>query len=222
MNLDYVDLLLIHWPLAFVPNGDLKSAEPRSQTPEKTGIKWKAPDKPEIDVEYTENIHLLWKKMEELQRKGKAKALGVSNFSIKDLEKLMPHVSSDTPICINQVELNPWFANTQLFEYCQSKNIIIEAYSPMRGWTKDESRRNEDGAVSKIASQRGWEPSQVVQSWAVQKGIIPLGRSSKRARMQANFDVKRLTEEEMKAIDALDRGEDGRDVRPDWGWPLYQ
>lgn len=211
----------MHWPVAFVPSGDLRQALAKPQDREKEGIKYLENGKPAIDQEYSENLLLAWRKMEALQRSGKAKALGVSNFSIKQLEKLLPHVSPDTPLCVNQVEAHPWFANTELIEYCKSKGIIVEAYSPMGGRLDETRRRVDDPVIKEIASQQKLTPGQLVQSWAVQRGTIPLGRSSNKERMRKNLEVKRLSEKEMESLNALDLGEAGRKGNPDWGWPIF-
>lgn len=90
-GLEYVDLYLMHWPIAFVTTTNLSEAIPSDELG-KDGIELLdfSAQKPVIDKEYSENLHLIWKKMEDIYRQGKAKSLGVSNFSIKNLEKLHP------------------------------------------------------------------------------------------------------------------------------------
>jgi diketogulonate reductase-like aldo/keto reductase len=156
MQLEYVDLFLIHWPVAFVPDGDLTAALGGDPPPDKTGIKWEKLDKPLIDVDPSASLLSMWKKMEQLQREGKAKALGVSNCTISDLEELLPHVSPDTPLCVNQVEAHPWFPNNELIDYCKSKGIIVEAYCPMGGGTSFTQNLINEPVIKNIASQRGW------------------------------------------------------------------
>lgn len=222
-GLEYVDLYLMHWPVAFVAT-NLAEAVPNSDVPGKDGIQWLdfAAGKPLIDKEYSENLHLVWKKMEDIYRQGKAKALGVSNFSIKNLEALLPHVSPDIPLTVNQVEVHPWNPNTELIEYCKSKNILVQDYSPLGGRAKEgKERLVEDPTVNQMAEKRGCTIGQLLQSWAVQRGTIPLGRSSRRERVASNLHIFELTDEEMKGLDALDRGANGRLISPDWGWEIF-
>lgn len=224
MKLDYVDLLLMHWPVAFVPSGHLETAVARSPDPDAVGIKWVEgePGKPMVDIAKSKDLLSIWRKMEELQRQGKVKALGVSNFSVSNLEQLLPHVSHDTPLCVNQVEAHPWFPNTELIDYCKSKSIVVQDYCPLARWGKDGKRPANCEVVEEIATDRGCGVGQVLQSWAVQRGTVPLGKSTNAERMKQNFNVQRLTESEMKHLDALNQGEKGRIVSPDWGWPLFR
>jgi glycerol 2-dehydrogenase (NADP+) len=222
-GLEYVDLYLMHWPVAFVATTNLSEAIPNDELG-KDGIEWLdfSAQKPAIDKEYSENLHLIWKKMEDIYRQGKAKSLGVSNFSIKNLEKLLPHVSPDIPLTVNQVEAHPWFPNAELIEYCKSRNIQVQDFSPLGGRLREgRERLVEDRTVKTMAEKRGCAIGQLLQSWAVQRGTIPLGRSSNPERVASNFAVVRLSGEEMQVLDALDRGEKGRTVNPDWGWEIF-
>ena len=124
MQVDYVDLLLLHWPCAFKPISfeALKTASAANQ-----GSMWQkgmAEGKLLIDWKYTSeptarasghegSIVPTWNAMKELVKKGKARAIGVSNFSIQDLEVLLPH-AEDVPISANQVEVHPWFPQNRL------------------------------------------------------------------------------------------------------------
>jgi glycerol 2-dehydrogenase (NADP+) len=223
-GLEYVDLFLMHWPIAFVATANLAEAIPNSNDPAKLGIEWLdfSAEKPVIDKEYSENLSLIWKKMEDIYRQGKAKSLGVSNFSINNLEKLLPHVSPDIPLTVNQVEAHPWLPNTELIEYCKSRDIQVQTFSPLGGRLREgRERLVEDSTVRVIAEKRGFAIGQLLQSWAVQRGTIPLGRSTVRERVASNFAVAILSDEEMKALDDLDRGPKGRTVNPDWGWKIF-
>jgi len=213
----------MHWPIAFVAAGNLSEAVPEDELG-KDGIEWLdfSARKPLIDKEYSENLHLIWKKMEDLYRQGKAKSLGVSNFSIKNLEKLLPQVSPDIPLTVNQIEAHPFFPNTELIQYCKAKNIQVQIFSPLGGRLREgRDRLVEDPAVKMIAEKRGCAVGQLLQSWAVQRGTIPLGRSSNRERVASNFAVIKLSDEEMQGLDALNRGENCRTVNPDWSWEIF-
>jgi diketogulonate reductase-like aldo/keto reductase len=161
------------------------------------------------------------KKLEDIYRQGKDKSLGVSNFSIRNLEKLLPHISPDIPLTANQVKAHPWLPNTELIEYCKSRDIQVQTFSPLGGRLRaGRERLVEDYTVKLIAEKRGFAIGQLRQSWAVQRGTIPLGRSTVGERVASNFAVAKLSDEEMTALDALDRGPKGRTVNPDCGWEI--
>lgn len=128
----------------------------------------------------------------------------------------------DIPLTVNQIEAHPWFPNTELIEYCKSRNIQVQDFSPLGGTLREGRKRLvEDPTVKLMAEKRGCAIGQLLQSWAVQRGTIPLGRSTNRERVASNFAVIKLSDEEMQGLDALDRGEKGRTVNPDWGWEIF-
>ncbi|CAN6270015.1 unnamed protein product [Urochloa humidicola] len=111
MQMEYVDLYLIHWPVAIKP-GPLS-------------LPYRKEDAMPFDVEG------VWRAMEECQRLGLAKAIGVSNFTTKHLDKLL--AAAKIPPVVNQVELNPVWQQRTLRSYCAEKGIHVAAYSPLGG-----------------------------------------------------------------------------------------
>ncbi len=158
-------------------------------------IHWPRPD---LD-KYVET----WHAMEELQAKGKATSIGVSNFHIPHLERLMSE-STVVP-AIDQLELHPAFAQREIREFAASKGIHIEAWGPLGQGKYDLFGMPPIGS---IAEAHGVSPAQVVIRWHLQSGIIVFPKSNSRERMAENFDVFgfELTDQEMAAIDALDQG----------------
>jgi 2,5-diketo-D-gluconate reductase A len=146
-----------------------------------------------------------WRAFEEFQADGRAKSIGVSNFQVPHLEKLLDG-GSIVP-AVNQVELHPYFQNREVVNYCHTRNIAIEAWSPIaRGQVLD------DPAITTIAESSGKTLAQVVLRWHIQKGHIIFPKSVTPARIEENFNIFdfELANEQMKAIDALDKGESGR------------
>jgi diketogulonate reductase-like aldo/keto reductase len=106
--------------------------------------------------------------MEQLVRSGKTRAIGVSNFTIPQLEKLLSFADVK-PVC-NQVEAHPWFPQTELLEYCKGKGIVLVAYSPLGtqpgGWHTRNAILLDDEDVMDVAKLNKVEPAQVLIAWA--------------------------------------------------------
>lgn len=143
-----------------------------------------------------------WKAMEELYQKGKIKAIGVSNFLMHHLEDFLPECKI-VP-AVNQVEFHPELIQPELLEYCQKKDIRLEAWSPiMRG------KVNEIPVLQALAVKYGKTPVQIVLRWDIQKGVITIPKSVTEERIIDNaniFDFE-LTPDDMKKIDRLDKNQ---------------
>lgn len=163
LGLEYVDLYLIHWPVAGC-------------------------------------YIATWKALEKIYSSGRAKSIGVSNFSVQDLEKL--NEQCGIVPAVNQIEFHPLFNHPELLSYCRAHHIAVQAYAPLaRGAYLDEE------TVARIAVRRGKTPAQIGLRWSVQQGISVIPKSSKKDRIYSNaqiFDFS-LTPEEMEALNALDR-----------------
>ena len=231
MGLDYVDLWLSHWPVAFeaIDQAHLEKAFTGPETSNvDRGLAYKD-GKPVLEYRYTseaicrsqgkEGSFLpVWKAMQDCVRKGKAKAVGVSNFAVAEIEELLPH-QNDVPVSCNQVEVHPWLPQKKMREFCKKHDIVLTCYSPFAGQKADGATLLKDPKVVELAKKNGMGEGQLLQSWAVQRGTVPLGKSATPERIRANLDVKMLSEEDMKALDAMEipNGE-GRTIkfRPEW------
>jgi 2,5-diketo-D-gluconate reductase A len=162
-------------------------------------IHWPLPTK--YDGDYVST----WKALIEIHGTGKAKSVGVSNFEVEHLKRIMSETNV-TP-AVNQIELHPYFQNRAIAEYCAAHNIPVEAWSPIArgGVLKDETIMDIAGDVNKTAAQ-------VVLRWHIQHGYIVFPKSVNPERMKENFNIFdfELTPEHMERIDALDKGEAGR------------
>lgn len=160
--------------------------------------------------------------MEELVNKGKARAIGLSNFSITELEAIIPH--AEIPISCNQVEVHPWLPQNALVEFGKKNDILITCYSPFAGQKADGATLLKDENILQLAEKNGMDVGQLLQSWAVQRGTVPLGKSSHRLRIKSNLDIKKLDDESMNVLDTMGiPGGAGRtvDFTEDWGVPLF-
>jgi len=140
-----------------------------------------------------------WKAMEKLYEEGKVRSIGVSNYGIHHLEELLA-VCKVKPAC-NQVEIHPWLGRGDLVQFCRTHDILIEAYSPLTRGIKLQ-----DAALVAMAEKYHRSTAQLLIRWGLQHGYVSLPKSEKRERIVQNTDVFgwEISEEDMKALDALD------------------
>jgi diketogulonate reductase-like aldo/keto reductase len=143
-----------------------------------------------------------WKAFIELQREGLVRSIGVSNFQPAHLERLVAETGV-TP-SVNQIELHPHLQQPGLRREHEDRDIVTEAWSPLaQGQVLDEPE------IVRIAEAHGKTAGQVVLRWHIELGNVVFPKSSTPARIEENIDVFdfELTEEDMAAIERLDRGE---------------
>jgi 2,5-diketo-D-gluconate reductase A len=158
-----------------------------------------------LPTRYDGDFVSTWKTLEEFQRDGRARSIGVSNFQIDHLEQLA--AETDTVPAVNQIEAHPYFTNDAVREYGQEHGIVTEAWSPIA-----QGGVLEDSTITQIADNVSKTPAQVVLRWHIQRGDIIFPKSVTPSRMQENFELFdfELGSDDMDAISGLDRGEDGR------------
>ncbi|MFC7958970.1 aldo/keto reductase [Rhodococcoides kroppenstedtii] len=146
-----------------------------------------------------------WKVLEEFQRDGRARSIGVSNFQVPHLEKLA--AETDTVPAVNQIEVHPYFGNEQVRAYGSEHGIATEAWSPIA-----QGKVLDDPELERIAKDVGKSTAQVTLRWHIQRGDIVFPKSVTRERVEANFDIFdfELDNRQIQEISALDKGEDGR------------
>jgi diketogulonate reductase-like aldo/keto reductase len=154
-----------------------------------------------------------WDGMQRARQNGFAQSIGVSNFSVAELEELAG--VTDGPPAVNQVQFSPFEFRRGLLEACEARGIVLEAYSPL-----GTGRHLGDARVGEIAERLGRTPAQVLVRWSLQRDIVVLPKSTHRERIVENakvFDFA-LTDEDVAALDALDET-GGTDVaRSDKWW----
>lgn len=199
LGLDYVDLLLYHWPLGFNPKGNDEFFPKKEDGT--------------IDTDPSFDITKTWKAFEKIQKSGKAKAVGVSNVSVSVFEKFLPTV--EIVPAVNQIENHPLLPGDEIVKYCKEKNIIIEAYSPL-GSTGAPLLDNE--IVTAIAKKHDVPPATILISWHVNEGRVVLPKSITPSRIATNAKWVKLDDDDLKKLDTLsEKFGLKRVVKPDWG-----
>ena len=204
LGLDYLDLYLIHFPIAqgFVP------------FEERYPPGWSAdPKHPEQGIDPIRvPLAQTWGAMEELVGAGLVKHIGVCNFGVSLLRDLLSYATIRPAML--QVELHPFFAQDKLLRFCREEQIGVTGFSPFGagsyvplGMAKPEDSVLEHPAVRQIAAKQGRTPAQIVLRWGVQRGTAVIPKTSRPERLRENlaiFDFE-LTADEMQSITALDR-----------------
>lgn len=176
LQMDYVDLYLIHWPgISKLKPHEEGHAEARRQS---------------------------WMTLERLQKEGKARNIGVSNYTVQHLDQLLTHAT----ICpaVLQVEYHPYLVQTDLLEWCHTHNTHLQAYSSLgRGQMFDDTQ------VKEIATRLHRKPSQVLLKWALQQNIGVIPKTSNPERLAENaalWDLE-LTTEDMDTLKKLNKNQ---------------
>lgn len=206
LQLDYLDLYLMHWGIAFKHGGDLQ--------PVKNGI---------VETDKI-SIRETWEAMESLVEKGLVKSIGVANFDTTMLLDLLTYAKI-VP-ATNQIEIHPYNSQSDLVGYCNSRGIAVTAYSPLgrhgaQGVTGPDLFV--DPTIEQLAVKYGRTPSQIMINWAIARGTIVIPKSVTPERIKENigaYDFE-LSLEDIKSIDSLNR--DYRFIIPSaWGIPYFK
>ncbi|ORX84109.1 Aldo/keto reductase [Anaeromyces robustus] len=176
LQLDYVDLYLIHWPFSQKP-GSEKFGENLEEVP----------------------ILDTWKEMEKLYKSGKAKAIGVSNFNINLLKDFIE--KAEIKPAVNQVELHPYLPQQKLVDFCHANNIQVTAYCPLGRASNPKDL--DDPIINEIAKKNNMTPAQVALSWNVQRNVIVIPKSVTPSRIEENFQIKELNKEDIDKINSI-------------------
>ena len=213
LRLDYLDLYLIHWPVAF------------NFVPIPEGRGWPNEDIDDSDggnnIDPTVSVRETWSAMEELIDKGLVKSIGVSNFPVALLHELL--ADCRIPPAVNQVELHPYLQQPRLVEYCKARGIKVQAYSPLGtpGYKEDgEPSVLNDPVLVELAKEKGVSVSQLCIAWALKRGTYLNVKSSSLEHQQDNIAALNnpidLTDDDMVRIATLDRN--FRYFRPEDWW----
>jgi alcohol dehydrogenase (NADP+) len=195
LRLDYLDLYLIHWPVATKPDVVF-------------------PSKGEHFLSLEERpLSETWAGMETCAQKGLAKHIGFSNFSINKIEEISSNATVRPEM--NQIELHPYLQQEQMLTYCRVNNIYLTAYSPLGSGDRpdvmkaaNEPSLLENPVVIGIAQGHGYSAAQVLLRWAIERGTSVIPKSTNPVRLAENFQAAglKLTDQDMTELAKLEAG----------------
>ncbi|XP_023310739.1 aldo-keto reductase family 1 member C13-like [Anoplophora glabripennis] len=194
LQLEYVDLYLIHQPI---------------------GLKYFGDEDNRKEIEDVDHIKI-WKKMEEQVQLGRTKTIGLSNFNKRQIERIITSARIK-PACL-QVELHVDFQQRDLVGYCHKNGIVVVAYSPLGApGVKIFKDRNVPEAINtdvvkNIAKKYNKSPGQIMLKYLLQKNIVPIPKSSSLERLKENISVLdfEINSKDITSLDDLDGGETAR------------
>ena len=196
LQLDCLDLYLVHWPIAWRP-----------------GLKY--PERPDQYLSAEEApITDTWEVLQAARADGLCRNIGVSNFSLGKIDQLV-EAGYQTP-AVNQVELHPLLAQTELLDGCRERGIVLTGYAPLGSATRPSAGEQtsapaplDDPIVKSIAFRHGATPAQVLLAWGMQRGTCVIPKSVNPERIRENLAACELAldEYDMAALTELDRGE---------------
>lgn len=180
LQLDFVDLYLIHTPFAFRPGDE---QDPRDSSG---------------NVIYDPGVTLLdtWRALERLVDEGKCKAIGLSDVGLKQTQEI--YEAARIKPAVVHVESHPYLPEWDLLNYCKANGIVLQAFAALGH--SSEPKLLEDPVIINIAKQVNKTPAQVLLAWAIQRGTAPLTSSKTPSRIQENFEVSAIPEDAMREI----------------------
>ncbi|KZS87108.1 Aldo/keto reductase [Sistotremastrum niveocremeum HHB9708] len=205
---DYLDLYLIHWPVAFQPG---KGLFPKSED----GA---------ILLDLETSLVTTWKALINLQKTGKVKHIGVSNFTVEHLEGIIKATGVKPEV--NQVEAHPLLLQDNLVEYCKKEGIHLTAYSPLGNNLKNKPKLTEHPLIKEIAQKLGATEAQVLIAWGAKRGYSVIPKSVQEDRIKSNFKQVELSEEDYNRITEIGRKDYTRfnipnHYNPSWNINLF-
>jgi diketogulonate reductase-like aldo/keto reductase len=180
LQLDYVDLYLIHTPCAFQPGDEQDPRDANGNVIYDTGVKL-------LDT---------WRVLEKLVDEGKCKAIGLSDVSLEKLKEI--YEAATIKPAVVHVESHPYLPEWELLDYCRKNGIVLQAFAALGH--SGEPNVLADPVIAAIAKRVGKTPAQVALAWAIQRGTALLTTSKTPSRIKENFDVSALPEDAMREI----------------------
>uniref|UniRef100_A0A3B3V6N7 Aldo-keto reductase family 1 member D1 n=1 Tax=Poecilia latipinna TaxID=48699 RepID=A0A3B3V6N7_9TELE len=196
LKMDYVDLYIVELPLAFKPGDEFYPRDENGKY-----------------IYHHTDLCATWEALEACKDAGLVKSLGVSNFNRRQLELLLKKPGLKHKPVSNQIECHPYFTQPKLLEFCRQNDIVVVGYCPL-GSSRDASWVNltcppllEDELLVSIGKKYNKSSAQVALRFNVQRGVVVIPKSFNPERIKHNFQIFdfSLTEEEMKAIEALNK-----------------
>eukprot|EP00546_Thalassionema_frauenfeldii_P006476 CAMPEP_0178906776 /NCGR_PEP_ID=MMETSP0786-20121207/7006_1 /TAXON_ID=186022 /ORGANISM="Thalassionema frauenfeldii, Strain CCMP 1798" /LENGTH=321 /DNA_ID=CAMNT_0020578507 /DNA_START=133 /DNA_END=1098 /DNA_ORIENTATION=- len=214
LRLEYLDLYLVHWPVAF----EYVDIDPKVRGYQNEDID---DSRGGAAIDPTVSLWETWLGMQDVKDQGLARHIGLSNVPVALLRELLARSPKVRP-SVNQVELHPYLSQSSLLQYCQHQGIHVQAYSPLGtpGYKEEnEAALLDDEVLKSIAEKHQSTSAQVALQWALSRNTSVVCKATSSAHLKENIDVlnlQQLEAEDEKKIDLLDRKY--RYFRPDDWW----
>ncbi|KAF2832849.1 Aldo/keto reductase [Ophiobolus disseminans] len=210
LGTDYLDLYLMHWPSPFARSDNMFPKDSDGKT--KTG-----------DSDYVDT----YKAMEKCLEKGKTRAIGVSNFSKAELERLIQETS--VVPAVHQIELHPYLQQHSFTDFHKQKGIHVTQYSPFGNQNeiydsgKGMGKLMDDPVLVEIGKKHGKTGAQVALAWGIAKGHSVIPKSKTESRIKSNLEGDfELPQEDVANIDSIDKKMRFNDPSKSFGWDFYK
>ncbi|KAJ4838101.1 NADP-dependent D-sorbitol-6-phosphate dehydrogenase [Turnera subulata] len=213
LQLDYLDLYLVHFPVAIKHTG----VGTTSSALDEDGV---------LDIDTTISLETTWHAMEDLVSMGLVRSIGISNYDIFLTRDCLAY--SKVKPAVNQIETHPYFQRESLVKFCQKHGISVTAHTPLGGaagnteWFGSQSCLD-DPVLKGLAEKYKKTVAQLVLRWGIQRNTVVIPKSSKIERLKENFEVFdfELTKEDMDLIKKVDRSYRTNQPAKFWGIDLY-
>jgi alcohol dehydrogenase (NADP+) len=180
LQLDFVDLYLIHTPFAFQPGDEQDPRDANGKVIYDPGV----------------SLQDTWRAMEDLVSEGKCKAIGLSDVKLEQVQQIV--AAARIKPAVVHVESHPYLPEWELLNYCRTQGIVLQAFAALGH--SSQPNMLEDPVVVAIAKRVNQTPAQVLLAWAIQRGTAPLTTSKNPSRIRENFDVSAIPEQAVREI----------------------
>jgi len=213
LQLDYLDLYLIHFPVATKHTG----VGTTSSALDAEGV---------LEIDTTISLESTWHDMEDLVSKGLARSIGISNYDIFLTRDCLAY--SKVKPAVNQIETHPYFQRESLVKFCLKHGVSVTAHTPLGGslanteWFGSVSCLD-DAVLKSLGDKYKKTPAQIALRWGIQRDTVVIPKSSKVERLKENFEVFdfELSKEDMDLIKGMDRKYRTNQPAKFWGVDLY-
>ncbi|CRL30209.1 Aldo/keto reductase [Penicillium camemberti] len=209
LGLEYIDLFLIHWPVAFKRGDDPFPSDKDGKLITE-------------DIDYLDT----YKAMEGVLKSGKVKAIGVSNFSRQEIERILEKATIKP--AVHQMELHPWLQQQAFFDFHQTHGIHVTQYSPFGNSNEIYGSREQHGllvndeTLVEIGKKYGKSSNQVALAWGISHGRSVIPKSKSPERIMQNFDIAfELEPSDIEKINSIDKKIRFNDSSKDFGYELF-
>lgn len=213
LRLDYLDLYLIHFPVATKHTGVGTTASALDED----GV---------LAIDTTISLETTWHAMEDLVSKGLVRSIGISNYDIFLTRDCLAY--SKIKPAVNQIETHPYFHRDSLVKFCQKHGICVTAHTPLGGATANTEWFGtvsclDDPLLKGLAEKYKKAAAQIALRWGIQRNTVVIPKTSKLDRLKENFNVFdfELTKEDMELIKSIDRNYRTNQPAKFWGIDLY-